>query len=416
MLCQFSFKNFMSYRDETVFDLRAENLDEFRDSVISSGDGDPLLPVSVIYGPNGGGKTSLLKALDCALSTVVTPIRKMKKTTVRPFLQHWFECVPYQLDSFSAESPTQFSLFFRIGDGEYHYTISLKNDQIVTEGFFRRSLHAKRTATIFTREGKEIYVGASLQKFHVSTSVNPEMPYLAFLAINFDIPVIAEVEQWFESCIVRNFGNISTENASLLISENNDLKSPFLSTLRSMGIDIDDYRTEQNGSSVKIFSKHMLNGVEYELPLKYESEGTKKLFAVIPLFLLALAEGRLIVLDELDAKLHPKLLRYVISMFTDPAINKHGAQLLFTSHDMSTLNKDVFRRDEIWFAALNEERCSEIYSLYEIRREDGKRVNATAAYDKQYLEGRYGADPYLRKSSLGEVRNERKAPEKERFE
>jgi AAA15 family ATPase/GTPase len=83
-------------------------------------------------------------------------------------------------------------------------------------------------------------------------------------------------------------------------------------------------------------------------------------------------------------------------MFANKSINKYGAQLLFTSHDMSTLKNDVFRRDEIWFAASNDKHESEIYSLHEIRKEDNKRINNTAAYDKQYLEGRYGADPYLR--------------------
>lgn len=89
--------------------------------------------------------------------------------------------------------------------------------------------------------------------------------------------------------------------------------------------------------------------------------------------------------------------KYIISLFTDPKINKFGAQLLFTSHDMSTMSNEVFRRDEIWFAALDDEHSSELYSLYEIRKEDGKRVNATASYNKQYLEGRYGADPYFKK-------------------
>ena len=103
---------------------------------------------------------------------------------------------------------------------------------------------------------------------------------------------------------------------------------------------------------------------------------------------MALKEGRLVIVDELDAKLHPKLLRYVIRLFTNPEINKNGAQLLFTSHDMSTMKNSIFRRDEIWFAALNSENSSEVYSL---------------SYDKQYLEGRYGADPYLRNMLSWEV-------------
>jgi S-adenosylmethionine:tRNA ribosyltransferase-isomerase len=82
----------------------------------------------------------------------------------------------------------------------------------------------------------------------------------------------------------------------------------------------------------------------------------------------------LVIIDELDAKLHPKLLRYIISLFTNKDINKNGAQLIFTSHDMSTMKNDVFRRDEIWFAALDNEHSSELYSLYEIRKEDGNRI------------------------------------------
>jgi len=127
-----------------------------------------------------------------------------------------------------------------------------------------------------------------------------------------------------------------------------------------------------------------------------ESEGTKKLISALPVLLLALRDGRLVIIDELDAKLHPKLLRYVITLFKNKDINQHGAQLLFTSHDMSTLKNTVFRRDEIWFACENDAHESEIYSLHDLRSEDGSRIKNTASYDKQYLEGRYGADPYLR--------------------
>ena len=145
----------------------------------------------------------------------------------------------------------------------------------------------------------------------------------------------------------------------------------------------------------ELYTQRMIEGKIYELSFNDESDGTKKMIAALPVILLALQEGRLVIIDELDAKLHPKLLRYVISLFKNKNVNKKGAQLLFTSHDMTTMKNTVFRRDEIWFAAENERHESEIYSLYEIRRENNERVNSTAAYDKQYLEGRYGADPYL---------------------
>ena len=160
-----------------------------------------------------------------------------------------------------------------------------------------------------------------------------------------------------------------------------------------MDIDITGYRYDED--TKQLFMQRTLSSHEYELPFSQESDGTKKLIAALPVILLALREGRMVIIDELDAKLHPKLLRYVIFLFKNKEINKYGAQLLFTSHDMYTLKNTIFRRDEIWFAAENASHESEIYSLHEIRGEDNDRIKNTAAYDKQYLEGRYGADPYL---------------------
>ena len=91
------------------------------------------------------------------------------------------------------------------------------------------------------------------------------------------------------------------------------------------------------------------------------------------------------------------LLRYVIMLFNNMEINRHGAQLVFTSHDLSTMNSEVFRRDEIWFVAKGNNQNSKLYSLVEFKTGNGEVVRKDAKYDKQYLEGKYGADPYLRK-------------------
>jgi AAA15 family ATPase/GTPase len=179
----------------------------------------------------------------------------------------------------------------------------------------------------------------------------------------------------------------------IMLSKDEKVRERIIRALNDMGIDMSGYRFDEERK--QLYTQRILNGKVYELPFSEESDGTKKLIAALPVLLLALQEGRLVIIDELDAKLHPKLLRYVISLFKNSKINTKGAQLLFTSHDMTTMKNTVFRRDEIWFAAENENHESEIYSLYEIRREDNERVNNTAAYDKQYMEGRYGADPYL---------------------
>lgn len=185
-----------------------------------------------------------------------------------------------------------------------------------------------------------------------------------------------------------------------MLAKDSPFKDQFIRVLNDMDIDITDYRYDEDRK--QLFIKRNVGSAEYELPFSDESDGTRKLIAALPVILLALREGRLVIIDELDAKLHPKLLKYVILLFKNKEINKYGAQLLFTSHDMYTLKNTVFRRDEIWFAAENDAHESEIYSLHEIRGEDNERIKSTAAYDKQYLEGRYGADPYLSNMLGGE--------------
>lgn len=394
MLCQFSFKNFKSYKNETLFDFQAAALTEFNDTLIKCDKGSAILPVSVFYGPNGGGKTSFLQALSCLITTVVQPIHELSKNRESLIIQQNVPCQPFIFDSCSAFEPTEFNIYFRTNGNEYRYYIAILEDEIVSESLYRRTIGGKKTATIFEREENDIELGSSLPKSGVNTDVNPKMPFLSFLAINYNFPNIVEVQRWFESCVIRNYANPIVEKG-ILLSDNKEFKANLIRALNDMGIDVDDFRFDKENNDFILMRE--INGEKYSLSYSNESEGTKKIFSSLPIMLLALAEGRLVIIDELDAKLHPKLLRYIISLFTNTSINKNGGQLLFTSHDMSTMRNDVFRRDEIWFAALDKEHTSELYSLYEIRREDGKRINHTASYDKQYLEGRYGADPYLRK-------------------
>ncbi len=392
MLCQFSFQNFKSYKEETTLDFQAATLPEFRETLITDDTAGDLLPVSVIYGPNGGGKTNLLQALSCVISTVVKPVNDLQKNRQFFILQQKVDAVPFLFDPSSANEPTEFRLFFRVAQNEYCYYISLKNDEVISESLYRKALTGKKSANIFERGADGITLGPSISKKSINTNVNPKMPYLSFLAINYDIPVISEVMTWFESCIIRTYANPIAER-QIMLAKDEPYKDQFIRALNDMDIDITDYRYDEESN--QLFMKRNLGANEYELPFTEESDGTKKLIAALPVILLALREGRMVIIDELDAKLHPKLLKYVISLFKNREINKYGAQLLFTSHDMYTLKNTVFRRDEIWFAAENKSHESEIYSLHEIRGEDNDRIKNTAAYDKQYLEGRYGADPYL---------------------
>lgn len=392
MLCQFSFKNFKSYKDETVFDMQAANLPEFTDNIIDCKPVSSLLPVAAIYGPNGGGKTNLLQALACLISTVVKPIYDMEKTRTKFIVQQKVSCIPFLFDENTSSEPTEFLIYFRANNYEYRYYLSMLHDEIIAEALDRKKIGSKRTAHLFDREDKVITLGSSINKASINRNVNPKMPYLSFLAINYDISAINDAQKWFESCIIRNYANPKAE-LQLMLSDNSTIRQQIIRALNDMGIDISGYRYDNDNK--QLIMQRTLYGKIYELSYKDESDGTKKLIAALPILLIALAEGRLTVIDELDAKLHPKLLRYLIALFKNPQLNKHGAQLIFTSHDIATMKNTVYRRDEIWFAAEGDTHSSELYSLYEIRKENNERINNTASYNKQYLEGRYGADPYL---------------------
>ena len=399
MICQFSFKNFYSYKEATVFDFQAAAIPELSNSLIICNKASSLLSTSVVYGPNGGGKTNLLKALACLISTVVKPIVDMGKARESLVIQSGVSCIPFMLDDSSRNESTDFQIFFRVNESEYQYNLSLFQDEIASESLYWRALGGKRPGTLFEREKSEITLGSSLNKSSINTQINPKMPYLSFLAINYDIPVISEVISWFESCVIQNYGNPKVDSRFFVVDEEK-AKATLIRALNDLDIDISDY--QYNEEEKRLYTIRMVNGEPFPLRCEYESDGTRKLLAALPIILLALRQGRLVIIDELDAKLHPKLLRYIIKLFHDPEINKNGAQLLFSSHDLTTMKNDVFRRDEIWFACSNNRHESNLYSLYDIRDENDKHINNTAAYDKQYLEGRYGADPYLQNILGGE--------------
>lgn len=301
MLCQFSFQNFKSYKGETTLDFQAATLPEFKETLIAEEKATDLLPVSVIYGPNGGGKSNLLQALSCVISTIVKPVHELEKNRQNLILQQKVDAVPFLFDQDSANEPTEFRMFFRIAKNEYCYYISLKNDEIISESLYRKSITGKKSATIFERETDNITLGPSINKKSINTSVNPKMPYLSFLAINYDISVISEVMTWFESCIIRSYANPIVEH-QIMLAKDAPYKEQFIRALNDMDIDITDYRYDED--SHQLFMKRNLGTAEYELPFSEESDGTRKLIAALPVILLALREGRMVIIDELDAKLH----------------------------------------------------------------------------------------------------------------
>ena len=397
MLCQFTFKNFKSYRDETVFDFQAAKLAEFSDSLISAGASRSLLPVSVIYGPNGGGKSNVIDALSSLIALVMRPVIELSNRPAENLgMLNTHKIRPFAFSETSKNEPTVFSVFFIAGDSEYRYLVSILAGRIISEELYRRrSVKGARTTMVFQREEDDIKLSPLLRKNHVNTNVNPELTFLSFLAINYRIDVISDVADWFRRCIYINYSSPLSE-LSIPVVSNEQIKKKMLDFFRDMDISITDYRVETDGRTGDVFTQHSTPDGTYEINMDQESQGTQKMFKCLPIVTLSLAEGRLLLADELDAKLHPKLLRYIISLYKNPDANKNGAQLMFTSHDLTTMTAEVFRRDEIWFASKDNSQSSTIYSLYDLKNEDDRHISADSEYNLEYLEGRYGADPYLR--------------------
>ena len=397
MLCQFSFSNFRSYRDETVFDMQATIATEHQESLITSYPGIRALPTSVIYGPNGGGKSNLLAAFGALIDLVVRPIKELKKNRVPIIVQESIPILAFAFDDKSKNLPTSFEVFFTANSHEYRYYISILHGEVIEESLYRRLPNAKKPAKVFVRTNDIIEVGTVLKAGTINKSVNAKMPFLSFLGINYESQLIRDVITWFESCIVKNYASALSE-FEMLYASNDDAKKVFIGVLNSLGIDIRDFHMDDEKKA--LVTERLIEDQRFELNLLDESDGTQKLFNILPLIVIALTEGRTIVIDELDAKLHPNLLRNIVKLFTSPEINRLGAQLVFTSHDMTIMKNSIFRRDEIWFACLGESHASRIYSLFDIQDERNEKVSTRENYNKQYLEGRYGADPYFRKMML----------------
>ena len=216
-------------------------------------------------------------------------------------------------------------------------------------------------------------------------------------------------------------GRLATKTLEILEKINikpldltNDSRKLLFNLLEEMDVPIRDYKVERRDNEiVKILTIHNVNGQDRELDIMDESSGSRKILVVAPLVLDSLMEGSVLVVDELDAKLHPLMIKKIIQMFNDKKSNPKGAQLIFTSHDMFTMSNDLLRRDEIWFAAKGNSEDTQLYSLIDFKGEGEiktETVRKDAKYSKQYLEGKYGADPYFQRIiNWEEVHNEQKA-------
>ena len=400
MLCQFTVKNYKSLRDENTLDMQAASISEHTDKIIHTADGHDFLPVASLYGPNGGGKTNVLEAIEALRLKVINPITVTNTGATKGYSPaNLLYPKPYMFSEECKNAPTEFEIFFRAEYAEYRYILHVQDKKVRYESLDRIKFETNRKSALFERDDNGIRLKGAFAKLKISEGLSDTLPLLSYLGITYmDNPIVKDVTEWFMyKLFFLDYGN-PLDELILDVNPTEPMKGFFMAMLREMDIDIEDYRVEkQKGHTTEVYTIHEVDGYREELNLKDESQGTRKLFRLLPFIVRCLVRGTTLVVDELDSKIHPVLLGYIITLFTDMRINKNGAQLIFTSHDLSTMNSETFRRDEIWFVAKGNEQNSMLYSMVDFKMPNGEIVRKDSRFDKQYLEGRYGADPYLRK-------------------
>ena len=398
MLSQFSVKNYKSIRDEISFDMQAVAISEHPEHLIDDEDGEKYLPIAAIYGPNGGGKSNVLEAFQVLVAKITRPLYVAMSSSDQELALKRIPVVPFAFSDDKRNAPTEFEVFFRTETAEYRYILHVLAEQVIFEQLDRIKKDTGRKSALFERNNDTITLKGVLSTLKIGDGVSNTIPLLSYLGITYSgNETIKEVMDWFVNRVsFLNYGNPFQE-ARVLIDQSENSKRLVLKMIKEMDLDIDDFRVEEENNKLEIYTKHIVDGNDIELKLTEESSGTRKLFGLLPFVAGCIVNGSTLVVDELDAKIHPLLLKYIIELFSDKEKNRYGAQLIFTSHDLSTMNNDVFRRDEIWFVAKGRSQNSKLYSLVEFKNDKGESVRKDAKYDKQYLEGKYGADPYLQK-------------------
>lgn len=418
MLIQFNFKNFKSFRDEVSLDLSATKITEHESHVVDIAK-DKLLKVAAIYGANASGKSNVYDAFDYMTYYVAESFNfggeedsRRKKENVYP------KVTPFLFDEKSRDEETSFEVFY-VDNAEnsgkiYQYGFSLKRDEVVEEWLYSKAKTARNNyRTIFYRKkGEELEING-FSKNHVENiraSLNKET-LIVSLGAKLRVAKLKKVRDWFLNNDILDFGD-PAENffRSRMLPEDfvdsKEVQGNVVKYFASFDEAIQDFNVEklpqedekETSKSYRIDALHKMTDSQKmaAIPLKMESSGTLKMFALYPSLKDVLDNGGTLFIDELNARLHPLLVRNIILTFLSPEINTQNAQLIFTTHDIWQFSNELLRRDEIWLVNKNRDGVSELYSLADFKDEDGNKVRRDEALSKKYLTGNYGAIPALK--------------------
>lgn len=416
MLIRFSVKNFWSFKNGATLSLETTPITEHDDTHTFESEDVKLLKSAVIYGPNSSGKSNLLKAMLVMKEFILNSSKESNATED-------INVVPFLLNTQTAHDPTMFEIEFIKNDVIYRYGFSVDKRRVHEEWLYcSRYKKNNKELKLFERKGNKYVLPKSSIFYNEGKGLEEKTRDNAlFLSVvaNFNGKISLEIQSWmkeftFISGNISGMNNRSLRRTGDLLKKSN-YKEKILKLIKAADIGIEDLKVEEMELNENLlpenFPKHLLKNEilfsvrktfdddEQEAGLQMfevgesESEGTKKFLALVGPMIEILENGGVLVIDELDAKMHPHLTRKIVEMFNSYDINKSNAQLIYATHDVINLTNKQFRRDQLWFVEKDRFGSSELFSLTDYRDDEDKKIRKDASYAKDYMLGKYGAIP-----------------------
>jgi uncharacterized protein len=412
MLIEFSVANLLSFKERATFSMAASNDDTLQESNVFEVGKRRLVKSAVVYGANASGKSNLLTAMGVMRHMVLT---SSKDTQANEEI----DVNPYKLSTECDDKPSLVEIVFMTGEATYRYGFEADHKRIHSEWLF--TVPSTREAELFTREGQRVRVNANRFKEGKGLELKTRENAL-FLSVcaQFNGELSKSLLLWFrEFRFVSGLADLDylavtvdklgvsehktqilemTKVADLSVADLEGRKEKW--TMESLPKDMPDEAKreiiKQGVMFVELKTIHRkfgknnkeIGAVAFDLE-EDESGGTQKLLALAGPLLDTLETGKVLIIDELDARLHPLLTRAIVSLFNS-STNRKNAQLVFASHDTTLLDAKYFRRDQIWFTEKNQYGATSLYSLIELRG-----VRKEASFGKDYILGKYGAIPFI---------------------
>jgi len=409
MFIEFNVENFRSIKDEITLSMISTSDKSLEGNLIQTKmlKKDCLVRSAVLYGANASGKTNVLLALDFLKKLVLNSHNHQKGNKII--------FTPFRLDERCLSKPTRFRIVYIHDDVKYVYSVSFTDEKIIDESLYHYP--ERRRALIFNRKNTNRFhftVDKKVQNF-LKKRTPDNVLYLS-RATQLDYEKTMNAFSWFEEKLQvvgpTDHPDLVTITLDLLHDEN--MKQIILRALVEADVGIDDITAkiqeiplENLPGDFQIPFERVIGGKRATLVgvegvqvhthhknvlfnIVEESEGTIRLFSLLGVWINALINGQVLVIDELDTKLHHFLNIFLINLFNDATQNANNAQLLFTTHNTNLLDLNLFRRDQIWFTEKNPEYGNtDLYSLVEFSPRKDKNIQ------KGYLAGRYGALPFI---------------------